>query len=311
MMLAALAAAITLNAATPVNVKSTFYADVAQKRYALAVRDGRSYADAHPEDLHFALDYAYALCSASQTARARTLLLRLAASPDAQVSAAARAQLAVLPPQPVEQRPAVSVYGYAEPDSRYADTFYGLQIRRDLSRGAIRPLLTLQLTGDTRSGPPETSPVFSTDTLFAGAGLHAPLAPGLDLRIAAGPGFGLRGQRSEGELRTELSFWRAFGAGGEHAQTSIGSTAFYYSRFAGNVMTYTSLTHTVPIARGMTALAGVNASTDTKGLSYNNYAEVFGGLEVRVDKNSAVRGEVRRGPGYTAVRAVLWFSQGP
>lgn len=311
-MFALLAGALALTIASGNDdaLRAQFYSDVAAKRYAQALHDGRPYVDAHPDDAQFALDYAYALCNAAQTAQARSLLEQLERSPNASIARAARSQLAAL--SPAVQAPAASIYvsGYVEPDGRYRDTFYGLQVRHDLRTGNVRPFVTADLTSDTRSGAPQTAQVFNTDTLFAGVGLRAMPAAGLEVRLMGGEGAGLRGQSTMAEIRAQASYWRAFGLGALHAQTSVGSTAFYGSRFGGNVMTYTSLQHDMPVARNVRFLIGVNAAADTRGLWYNNFVETLAGVQVRAAANTSLRFDLRHGKGYTAARALLSFSAG-
>ncbi len=319
-MIALVSAIVLAGVLTDAASKEQFYRDVASKQYTIAVQEGRPYLQRHPEDAAYSLDYAYALCNAGRAQDARAILIRLAVSENAAVAAAARSQLTAIGPAPAAQR--ALLLAYVEPDTRYGDTFYGLQYRKDLTQSLLRPFLAVDLTSDTRSGAPRTSPIYNTDEIFASAGLRTKLAPGLEWRIQAGPSIGLRGQRSVAEVRSALSYWGEFGAGRTHAHTSIGATAVYSSRFAGNVIAYSSALHDFHLVSGLRAVAGFNAGIDTQRQYYNNFAEVVAGVQYAPAPGTIVRYEYVRGgylPSATAlpasrtyggVRAVVWFATG-
>lgn len=274
-------------------LKQQFYDDVRAKQYAAAVTDGQAYVLRHPTDERFELDLAYAQVNAGDRTAAVTRLHALVNSSDSTVATAARNQLAAMGPITESPRaPAGYLYAYSQDESRFKDVFNGVVFRYDFSNAAVRPFASVNLTYDTRSGVPGVAAVYNDNAAIPSVGLRAPLDQNDFgyVYVSAGESLGLRGQPSFPEARYGIAYSRDYGMTiGSGAHTLVYFSAAEYSRYAGNAIAYTEVSHDVPVTRFLRAVAGINLAADSHRAYYNNYADAYAGLLIPVTSAVSVR----------------------
>jgi tetratricopeptide (TPR) repeat protein len=257
----------------------------AKRDYPKAIGLLQSYLAQHPGDDRASLQLAYDLNSAGRNAEALVVFKRLRSSSDPQIAAKAQAATVVLTPAPAYPRG--SAFAYVINDSRFADTFYGADVRYNLTDNRVTPYLVAHLSSDTRSGAVGASDIYNYDAIATNVGLSAALGTHATAFAEGGQSFGLRGQTSLLEMRYGLTYYQEFGALGT-GHTTIGASAVHYSQFAGNAIAYGTLAHDFPLAGELRGVVGLNGAVDAQRAYYNNYGEVYGGLQFGV-KPFAIR----------------------
>lgn len=288
MIAAHVPAAIVATAAEDYAAKQKFYDDVRAGNYAQAADEGAAYVAAHPGDVRFALDVAYAQISAGRRAQAIELLRTLAHAADPDVAHKAQAQLAVME-QPGSPPGAYTgthgyAYAYSDYESRFADLFNGALVRYDLGPPAWAiPYVALHLTYDTRSGVPGVAQVYNDNAAATDAGLRFPLGVYGYGFAEGGYSFGLRGQESFPEDRFGFAYSRDFGnSGTPQPHALLDGSLVEYSRFQGNIIAYAQASYDVSAAQPpLRPIFGGSLAFDAHRLYYNNYAEAYAGWLVR------------------------------
>jgi hypothetical protein len=290
-----------------------FYATAKSGDQRGALAYGRRYRMLSPQDAAFGVDLAYAELKVGDVKAAREIAQSdepyLRAHPDAArlwMSLAYRAAdarnyalaiadadryLAIMPSdaQAHAQRaqfaydlwggPHQTTYGYAYYDSRFADTFAGIDHTITLApaRG-IQPYLLAHITDDTRSGAPGSPQIYADDALIVDAGLRLALSPNVMLFAAGGEGIGLRGQHAEADLRYGGTVHAQWGTP-SRGLTTVDASAASYSRYGGNAIAYYDVIHTFP-GPAVRPLVGINGGFDTHRVFGNRYVEGLYGLEL-------------------------------
>ncbi|MFN2527905.1 MAG: hypothetical protein ABR584_04215 [Candidatus Baltobacteraceae bacterium] len=254
-----------------------------------AILDLQEYLGLVPGDEQARLQLGYEYTSAGRNAEARAEFATLAKSSKPEIAAKATAALANLEVAPTTaySAPRGSVYGYVMHDSRFADTFYGADLKYDLGSSKIVPYIVAHLSNDTSSGAPGASEVFNDDALVLSAGARTALSKRLTLFAEGGWSTGLRGKESFAELRYGLTYYAEFGAL-PRGHTTIDASAVEYSRYA-NMISYASLTHDFPVAGTLRGVAGINTAVDAQRLYYNNFGEAFAGLQLGLGSAATLR----------------------
>ncbi|MDQ2680140.1 MAG: hypothetical protein M3Y21_03835 [Candidatus Eremiobacteraeota bacterium] len=305
---------------------SLAYIDSSSGNHTAALSDLDSVLALRPADQQALLQRAYELAALQRGKEALAGFRELENSPDASVAKTARVEVVAAASSNNPSVERGSVYGYVQNESRFADTFYGVDARYDLKYpvgSAIVPYVILHYSNDTRSGVPGQSEIFNDNAAVLDGGLRKPIGNYAYIFIEAGQSVGLRGQRSFAESRYGVAYSREFGAAGQSASHSAldGSVAAY-SRFGGNPIAYVTLEHDFKLAAKLRAEAGLNLGLDGKRKYFNNYLEGFAGLQVPLGPNVAIhldrvygsylaRGTNRDVPGtYSSTRALLTFGFG-
>ncbi|GAC1653922.1 MAG: hypothetical protein NVS9B12_04230 [Vulcanimicrobiaceae bacterium] len=288
----AAAAAKQLAADKPSPAAETPSPDSLQQAYDLSAKGDhagaaaalQAYLSLHPGDDRARLQFGYELAALGRTSEARGQFGQASRSSDPEVAAKAKAALGSASPSGTDRG---SAYGYIIHDNRFADTFYGADVRYDLADGKTVPYVVAHLSNDSRSGAPGASDVFNDNTLVLAAGVRRALNRHLSAFAEAGQSIGLRGKQSFPEVRYGLTFYVESGlAPGPH--TTLDASAVQYSRFT-NFISYVGLTHDFPVAGPLRGVVGLNAAVDAHRLYYNNYAEVFGGVQFAIAKPVTLR----------------------
>jgi hypothetical protein len=137
------------------------------------------------------------------------------------------------------------------------------------------------LSSDTRSGAAGASDIYNYDALALNAGISAPLGKYATAFVEGGQSLGLRGQTNLLEMRYGLTYYQEAGTEpGGH--TTVGASAVHYSQFAGDAIAYGALAHDFPLAGVLRGVVGANGALDAQRLYYNNYGELYGGLQIGV-----------------------------
>jgi thioredoxin-like negative regulator of GroEL len=247
--------------------------------YTAAIDLLQPYVLAHPGDDRASLQLAYDLNAAGRNPEALVIFRRLRSSGDPAI--AAKAQTAAINLTPARAYPRGSVFGYVINDSRFDDTFYGFDARYNLADTPVKPYLVAHLSSDTRSGAVGASAIYNYDALALNAGVSAPLGRYATMFVEGGQSLGLRGQTSLLEMRYGLTYYQEAGSEpGGH--TTIGASAVHYSQFAGDAIAYGALAHDFPVAGVLRGVVGINGALDAQRLYYNNYGEVYGGLQIGI-----------------------------
>jgi hypothetical protein len=277
-------AAIVVAADADYALRARFYDEVRAGNYAAAADDGEAYLAKHPQDGAFALDVAYVELNAGRRAQAEARFRSLAASSDAKVAAAASKQLAAMSGGGGGGGTRGYAYAYSDYESRFADVFNGGLVRYDLTApSAAIPYLALHLTYDTRSGAPGVAQIYNDNAAVFNGGMRFPLGVYGYGFAEAGYSAGLRRQPSFLEDRFGFAYSRDFGSVSERKPHALldGSIA-EYSRFVNNIIGYGQVSYDVPLAQPLRAIAGGSFAFDSHRLYYNNYAEGYGGLLLRM-----------------------------
>lgn len=266
----------------------TAYDQSAKGDHAAAIVSLNAYLAAKPADDQARLQLGYELDAAGRHTDARSTFAQVATSINAEIAAKAKAALAAFGETSAAGRAdRGSIYGYIIHDNRFADTFYGADLRYDLGASRIVPYVVAHLSNDTRSGVPGATEIFNDNALVLSAGAREALSKRLSAFAEAGTSIGLRGKQSFPELRYGLTYYAEFGSA-RTGHTALDASAVEYSRFA-NAISYASLTHDFPLAGPLRGVAGVETALDAHRLYYNNYAEAFAGLQLAIGKPAMIR----------------------
>jgi len=233
-----------------------------------------------PHDDRARLELAYALLGQGDRKAANAALTALTNSPEPEVAAAARKQLAA--GSGAGGKPErFDAFGYAENDSRFHDTFYGLDARYALAPTKIEPYLAFHLSNDAKSSSLPATTILNDDVAILSVGVRTKISPITYVFAEGGEAQSLRTGNVESDLRAGVLLSTRLGAGGRHSQTQVDASAVHYSRYIDNIA-YLNVSHDFyignPTVRGV---VGLNAALDTSRAFYNNAAETFGGLQVR------------------------------
>ena len=271
--------------ATPVPVAAGLlqqaYDASAKGNHAAAVTLLQQYLARNPADQTARLQLGYELDGSGRPSEATPIFKELAASTDPAVAAKAKQALASRTTASAGGDRG-SVFGYVIHDSRFADTFYGADATYDLAQTRVRPYVVAHINSDTRSGVPGVSDVFNDNAVALDAGLKTALGAHLSAFAEAGYSNGLRGQPSFSDFRAGFNYYAEYGSRAT-GHTSLSASAVEYSRFAGNAISYAQLAHDFPIAGRLRGVAGLNGALDTHRDYFNNFIEVFGGLQFAID----------------------------
>jgi hypothetical protein len=219
-----------------------------------------------PDDDRAKLERAYALLAAGDTAQAHAALVALSTSPSADIAAAAKAQLAA--GSASGGRPTrFDAFGYAFNDSRFHDTFYGLDLRYALATTRIEPYVAFHLSNDAKASSLPASEILNAPIVYA--------------FVEGGEAQSLLTGHAETDLRYGLLLSTRLGAGGYKPQTQIDASLVHYSRYV-NTIFYADVAHDFYIgSKVVRGLVGTNLALDTSRAFYNNAVEGFAGLQVR------------------------------
>lgn len=341
---------LTANPAHASILAALFYAYQRRGDTERALQYGETYLALVPSDDAVAADVAYAQAGAGHTARARELLLAHAGYLRTHPSAA-KAWMAIAYREAAEKRyvqainatdrylalvpsdaqaraqraafvderwggPRQTLFGYVYNDTRFADTFAGIDEAYTLaSSGGLRVYAAAHLREDTRSGAPGSPQIYSDDALVADLGIRESLGAYLAAYAEGGAGFGLRGQGTVGDARYGLLYSRGWNGPGA-SRTSVDASAAVYSRYAGNAIAYYQILHTFT-GRGVRPLIGLNGGFDSQRVFGNNYLEGLYGVELGdgrlalrllgVEGLYLTRGAFPARPAYSSFRAMLVF----
>jgi thioredoxin-like negative regulator of GroEL len=238
------------------------------------------YVALQPNDDRAKLELAYALLGQGDRKAANAALTALTNSPQPEVAAAARKQLAAGtgtagPPARLD------VFGYAENDSRFHDTFYGIDARYALAPTKIEPYLAFHFSDDAKASSLPATAILNDDVAILALGVRTKLSPITYAFAEGGEAQSLRTGGVETDLRVGVLLSTRLGQGGFHSQTQIDASAVHYSRYIDNIA-YLNVAHDFYIGnKTVRGVVGVNAALDTSRAFYNNAAETFGGLQVR------------------------------
>jgi Tetratricopeptide repeat len=328
-----------------------FYAYDADRTMESAVGFGDQYLALRPDDDAFAIDLAYAdlnlgrIAAARTIASARVAYLRanaakakiwmaiaykeanakdyrgavndtdtyLALQPD---DAAAKAQR-VAWVNTIWGGPRYQNFGYAQYESRFQDTFFGVDQTYALAPAAkVQPYAALYLTEDLRSGPPGSPQIYSDNALIADLGLRSHFGPYVVGFLEAGAGIGLRGQGTITDLRYGARYFQQWGARAQ-PYTTVNASAAFYSRYGGNFIGYYTAIHDFG-GKTIRPLIGINGGLDSHNVFGNNYIEGLAGFQtgtnalsfrlVQVEGTYLTRG-LNPAPkaAYSGIRASVFF----
>jgi tetratricopeptide (TPR) repeat protein len=291
------------------------YIDHSLNDHAATVAAIDRYLALMPNDEAAKLDRAYELAAGNDTAQARAAFAALQSSSDPDVAAKARRQLAAMTPA---KPPNFESFGYAENESRFHDTFFGLDARYRLADGPIEPYVALHFTDDAKAASVPATTILNDDAIVLAFGLRAEIAKNIDVFVEGGQAQSLLTGVSESDLRYGLQSSSRYGSGGTHAQTQVDWSLARYSRYA-NTIGYATVAHDFSIgSKVVRGVTGSDLALDTDRAFYNNYIDGFAGLQVRrgtvtlrvvgVAGDYLSRGinlPVQRS--YTSVNAVLLF----
>jgi hypothetical protein len=233
-----------------------------------------------PDDDRAKLERAYALLAAGNVVAGRAALVALSHSPTAEVADAAKAQLAA--GSGIGGRPArLDAFGYALNDSRFHDTFYGLDVRYALATTRIEPYLAFHFSNDAKASSLPASEVLNDNVAILALGLRTKLTPILYAFVEGGEAQALLTGRIQTDLRYGLLLSTRLGSGGFKPQTEIDASLTDYSRYV-NTIFYANVAHDFYIgSKVVRGVVGTNLALDTSRAFYNNAAEGFAGVQVR------------------------------
>jgi len=256
------------------------YIDFVLKDVPAQIAALHHYIALEPGDDHAKLELAYAELGRGDRADANAELRTLSTSTMPDVSDAARRQLAA-GTSSGGGAARLDVFGYAENDSRFHDTFYGLDARYALAPTRIEPYVAFHFSDDAKSSSLPATTILNDDVAILALGVRTKLTPIVYAFVEGGEAQSLLTGHVETDLRTGLLLSTRLGAGGRKSQTQIDASAVHYSRYVDNIA-YLNVSHDFYIGNKIVrGVVGVNAALDTSRAFYNNAAETFGGLQVR------------------------------
>ncbi|MBV8490683.1 MAG: hypothetical protein JO199_09155, partial [Candidatus Eremiobacteraeota bacterium] len=210
-------------------------------------------------------------------------------------------------------------FGYALYESRFDDVFFGMDQTYALAPAkAVQPYAVMRLTEDLRSGPPGSPQIFNDDALITGVGLRARIGRYVGAYAETGVGIGLRGQGTISDLRYGATYYEQWGAR-PSPYTSVNASAAFYSRYAGNFISYYTVLHDFG-GKTVRPLIGINGGLDSHSVFGNNYIEGIAGVQtgtnalslrvLQVEGAYLTRGLPAPKTHYSSLRATLSFGFG-
>jgi len=252
------------------------YAQADDKDHAASLESLNRYLALRPGDPKAELQRAYDLDALGQKGDARASYRQLTACNDPKVAATALMQLTTA----AEEAPLVgSSQTWVAWDSRFGDTFYGVDTNLRSNSGHLQPYFALHLSNDTRSSAGPVPTIFNDDSVIAALGFRARLVPGAYLYTEAGAFFGLLNQGTFPSLRIGLAYHGQLGqvAG---SNTSLDLDVSHYSYYSGDLISYSTARHIIPVSPRFAILLGSNLGFDSQARYYNNFLEGLAGVQV-------------------------------
>ncbi len=255
------------------------YIDVALKDRPGQIDALRHELALQPHDDRAKLELAYAQLAQGDRTDADAALQQLTTSTSPDIAEGARRQLAV--GTGTGAPPRVNVFGYAENDSRFHDTFYGVDGRYTLVPTRIEPYIGLHFSDDAKASSLPATTILNDNAVVLSLGVRTQIAPHTYAFAEGGEAQALLTGHVETDLRVGVLFSDRLGAGGFKSQTQIDASLVHYSRYVNNIV-YANVAHDFFIgSKVVRGVVGVNIALDTSRAFYNNAVETYGGLQVR------------------------------
>jgi hypothetical protein len=232
-----------------------------------------------PDDDKAKLELAYASLAAGDRVHGNAELAALAHSSDPDVASAAKAQIAAGASggaKPVR----FDAFGYGLNESRFHDTFYGLDAHYYLADTPIQPYVAFHFTNDAKASSVPANEILNDNVGIVSLGLRTKITPIMYAFVEGGDAQSLLTGNTETDLRYGVLLSTKLGAGGYKSQTQIDASLVHYSRYV-NTIAYADVTHNFyigsPLVRG---LVGADLALDTNRAFYNNALDALAGLQV-------------------------------
>ena len=231
-----------------------------------------------PDDDKAKLELAYALLGAGQTAQGKVALTALTHSSDPDVATAAKAQLAAGAGS--AGKPArFDAFGYGLNESRFHDTFYGLDAHYYLATTPIEPYIAFHFTNDAKASSVPANEILNDNVAIVSVGLRTKITPIMYAFVEGGDAQSLLTGNTETDLRYGLLLSTRLGAGGFKSQTQIDASLTHYSRYLNTIM-YADVTHNFYIGSNLfRGLVGIDLALDTSRAFYNNALDALAGVQ--------------------------------
>jgi hypothetical protein len=232
-----------------------------------------------PGDDKAKLERAYALLGVGDTARGTAELTALTHSSDPDVATAAQAQLAAGVGS--GGKPArFDAFGYGLNESRFHDTFYGLDAHYYLANTPIQPYVAFHFTNDAKASSVPANEILNDNVAIVSVGLRTKITPIMYVFVEGGDAQSLLTGNTETDLRYGALLSTKLGAGGYKSQTQIDASLTHYSRYVNTIM-YADVTHNFYIGSKLVrGLVGADLALDTSRAFYNNSLDALAGLQV-------------------------------
>ena len=231
-----------------------------------------------PDDDKAKLERAYALLGEGNTARGTAELAALTHSSDPDVATAAKAQLAAgtgSGGKPVR----FDAFGYGLQESRFHDTFYGLDAHYYLANTAVQPYVAFHFTNDAKASSVPANEILNDNVAIVSLGLRTKITPIMYAFVEGGDAQSLLTGNTETDLRYGVLLSTKLGAGGFKSQTQIDASLTHYSRYVNTIM-YADVTHNFYIGSNLIrGLVGADLAEDTSRAFYNNSLDALAGLQ--------------------------------
>jgi hypothetical protein len=232
-----------------------------------------------PDDDKARLERAYALLGQGETARGTAELNALTHSSDPDVVTAAKAQLAAGAGSGGGKPTRYDAFGYALNESRFHDTFYGLDAHYYVAPTRIQPYIAFHLTNDAKASSVPANEILNDNVAIVSAGLRTKISPIAYVFVEGGQAESLLTGHTESDLRYGALLSTRLGAGGFKSQTQIDASLTHYSRYV-NTIAYADVTHNFYIgSKIVRGLVGVDLALDTSRAFYNNALDGLAGLQ--------------------------------
>lgn len=286
------------------------YAQAGDKEPAASLTSLDHYLALRPGDAKAELQRAFDLDALGRHDDARAIYRRLVAFNDPEVAATARRQLASFPVQR-----AGSSETWIEWDSRLRDTLYGVDLNLQPNSVELQPYAALHFSNDSRSGRGPVPTVFNDNAAIAALGLRAKIAPGAYLYSEGGEFVGLLNQGTFPTLRIGLQYHGQLGET-NGTNTSFDFDVSHYSYYAGDLISYGTARHLIPIDHRFAVMLGANLGLDGQTRYYNNFLEGLAGIQISTPHvklrlaqvyGSYIRGSGAPAPHYWSFRPIVFY----
>lgn len=232
-----------------------------------------------PGDDKAKLERAYALLGAGDMSLANAELTALTHSSDPGIATAASAQLAAgagTGGKPVR----FDAFGYGLNESRFHDTFYGLDAHYYLASTPVEPYVALHFSNDAKAGSVPVNEVLNDNVVILSAGVRTKVTPITYVFIEGGEAQSLLTGNTQTDLRYGALLSTLLGAGGFKPQTQIDASLTHYSRYLNTIM-YADVSHNFYIGSNLVrGFVGANLALDANRLFYNNTLDALAGLQI-------------------------------